>query len=66
MPPKKTSDLEDCREPGRRLGGTKEFTTTKIRWGGAGRGDIRENLIKDPQNTVKRKRKTELKWQDTR
>lgn len=43
------------------MGGTEEFTTTKIRWGEAGRGDIRENLIKDPQNTVKSKRKTELK-----
>lgn len=44
-----------------KMGGTEEFTTTKIRWGEAGRGDIRENLIKDPQNTVKSKRKTELK-----
>lgn len=61
MPPKKISDLENCREPGRRWGGTEEFTTAKIRWG-AGRGNIRDNVIKDPQYTVKSKRKTELKW----
>lgn len=61
MPPKKTSDLEDCREPGRRLGGTKEFTTTEIRWGGR---RVEETLEKIWSKThrIQSRGKERLSW----